>query len=780
MLFASVTDVIGHTPLVRLRVPSVPAVEVYAKLELQNLFGMKDRAARNIVLSAKHSGALVDGAPIVESSSGTMALGVALVGRSLGHEVHIVTDPRIDQVTLAKLRSLGCHVHVVPAMTSYGWQSARLERLGQLMADLPGAFWPQQYSNPDNPGAYRALAAEIVADLGHVDVLVGSVGSGGSLCGSARALRDLLPDLGVVGVDCVGSALFDQPDQPKRLQSGLGNSLLPKNVDRRLIQEVHWLNDHEAFAAARALAAEQQIFAGNTSGSVYRVLCDVAARSAPGTRLVGIFPDRGDRYADTVYSDEYCLAHDLGELTVADAPAEVEYGTSVRSWSRAVNRGGDGLRQHLLFVEANTTGTGMLALRTAHTLGLRPVLLTSKPERYAGLAEQDCEIVLGDTNSVRELRTVIQDRFRRDELAGVTSTSDFYAPMVAELAAWLGLPGNPVDAMTTCRDKALLRQVLRRAEVGQPRFALVEEGCGLAEVTAAVRAVGLPCVVKPVDDSGSRSVLRCGTAAEAAAQVHRILSVRVNVRGLPTSRTVLVEQYLDGPEFSVEMFGRDGEQLCVGVTAKTVSGQPYFVETQHLFPAELPRQTVRDIEDTVRAALRATGVRIGATHTEVKLTRQGPAIVEINPRLAGGMIPELIRLATGTDLLEQQLRAASALPVDLAPRLSRHAGIRFLLAAGDGELIRIAGLAAAVRVAGVTAVHTTGTPGAIVRPAQDAYDRLGYVIAAADTPGTVPTALADAVSRIRIEIATPAPATTGPATASTPATDNVVKIGMTG
>jgi cysteine synthase len=112
MLFASVTDVIGHTPLVRLRVPSVPAVEVYAKLELQNLFGMKDRAARNIVLSAKHSGALVDGAPIVESSSGTMALGVALVGRSLGHEVHIVTDPRIDQVTLAKLRSLGCHVHV--------------------------------------------------------------------------------------------------------------------------------------------------------------------------------------------------------------------------------------------------------------------------------------------------------------------------------------------------------------------------------------------------------------------------------------------------------------------------------------------------------------------------------------------------------------------------------------------------------------------------------------------------------------------------------------------
>jgi S-sulfo-L-cysteine synthase (3-phospho-L-serine-dependent) len=758
MLFDSITDAIGHTPLVRLRMPSAPEVTVYAKLELQNLFGMKDRVGRNIVLSAKYSGALVDGAPIVESSSGTMALGVALVGRSLGHEVHIVTDPRIDRVTLAKLHSLGCHVHVVQAMTSHGWQSARLERLAQLMAGLPGAFWPQQYGNPDNPGAYRALASEIVTDLGHVDVLVGSVGSGGSLCGSARALRELLPELSVIGVDCVGSALFDQPDQPKRLQSGLGNSLLPKNLDRRLIQEVHWLNDHEAFTATRALAAEQQIFAGNTSGSVYRVLRDVAARSAPGTRIVGIFPDRGDRYADTVYSDEYCQAHDLGQLTVAATPAEVEYGTVVGSWSRAVNRGAAGVRQHLLFVEANTTGTGMLALRTANDLGLRPVLLTSKPERYAGLGEQDCEIVVCETNSLRELRGAIQDRFRRDELAGVASTSDFYAPMVAEIAAWLGLPGNPVSAMATCRDKGLMRETLRLAGVGQPRFALVREGCGQREVAGAVGAVGLPCVVKPVDDSGSRGVLLCGTAAEAAAQIQRILDVRVNVRGMPASRTVLVEEYLDGPEVSVEMFSRDGEHTCVGLTAKTVSGHPYFIETQHVFPAALPRETVRVIEDTVRAALRAAGVRMGATHTEVKLTGHGPAIVEINPRLAGGMIPELIRLATGTDLLEQQLRAAAAQPADLAPRRSAHAGIRFLLATEPGELIQVAGVTEAAQVPGVTAVRVTGQPGALVRPPEDAYDRVGYVIAAGQDPDAVRTALAGAAARIRVDVAARSPA----------------------
>jgi cysteine synthase len=124
MLFDTLTDAIGKTPLVRLRLGAEHGVEVYAKLELQNLFAMKDRVARNIVLEARRLGTLRPDAPIVESSSGTMALGVALVGRSLGHEVHIVTDPRIDPVTLAKLRALGCRVHIVEAMTSHGWQSA--------------------------------------------------------------------------------------------------------------------------------------------------------------------------------------------------------------------------------------------------------------------------------------------------------------------------------------------------------------------------------------------------------------------------------------------------------------------------------------------------------------------------------------------------------------------------------------------------------------------------------------------------------------------------------
>lgn len=756
MLFDSVADSVGHTPLVRLRPPDGLQVELFAKLELQNLFGMKDRVARNIISEAKRTGMLQPGAPIVESSSGTMALGVALVGRSMGHPVHIVTDPRVDPITLAKLRALGCQVSIVPAMTGNGWQSARLERLAELMAELPGAFWPQQYSNPDNPAAYRGLAAELLADLEPIDVLVGSVGSGGSLCGTARALRRSLPELRVVGIDCVGSALFDQPDRPKRLQSGLGNSLLPKNLDRRLIDEVHWLNDREAFAATRQLAAEQQLFGGNTSGSVYRVMCDVGRRAAPGSRIVGIFPDRGDRYTDTVFSDAHWQQHRLAELADRSEPAVVDYGTEVSAWSRARNEGARHTRQHLVFVESNTTGTGMLALAETAELGCRPVLLTNEPGRYPRLAESDCEVIRCDTTSLPALRTVIADRFRREELAGVASTSEFAAPVVAELASWLGLPGNSPAAMRTCRNKAALREVLSAAGVRQPEFGVLTEGFATAAAAAVAARVGLPCVVKPVDDSGSNAVLLCATLDELAEHARSILAVRTNSRGLPTARSVLVERYLPGPEYSVEMFGVAGEQVCLGITEKSVGELPHFVELGHVFPAPLAAADANRLESVVRAALAAAGVDFGATHTELRLTPDGPALIEINPRLAGGMIPELIHRASGVRVLRQQLRAVLGLPVHLTPSAHRVAGIRFLTADRDGELLGVAGIAEAGRLPGIERAELTAEPGRPVRPARNAYDRIGYLMAAGATDAEVRGALARARAAIDVRVGEPA------------------------
>ncbi|MER5570665.1 pyridoxal-phosphate dependent enzyme [Streptomyces goshikiensis] len=753
MIFNDLVDAIGHTPAVRLR--AAPAgVTAVAKLELQNLFAMKDRVARQVITEARENGVLAPGAPIIESSSGTMALGLALVGSSLGHPVHIVTDPRIDAITLAKLKALGCSVHVVEAMTANGWQSARLERLAALREEYPGAFWPRQYTNPQNPLAYAALAQELVADLGTIDVLVGATGSGGSLCGTARALRRALEAAGksdalrVVGVDAVGSVLFGQPDQPGRRQSGIGNSLIPGNLDYAEIDEIHWLNDREAFVATRDLARDEGIFAGNSSGSVYRVLKHLAATAAPGTRIVGIFPDRGDRYADSIYHDDYGQQAGLDELPVRAEPIEVAYGTEVDGWARS--RVPSSPRRRLLFVESNTTGTGMLAFSRARDLGLAPVLLTNLPSRYPGIGEADCQVIRCDTNHADALEAAVRAHIDPDEVGGVTTTSEFYLEAAASLAASLGVPANPPAAVRACRRKSVTRRMLANAGLPQPVSVPVARA---AEVPAAVAATGLPCVVKPASDSASSGVLLCTSVEQAQDHAAKLLAVTHNVRGQAVPPEVLVEELAQGPEFSVEAIFANGVLHVVGITRKTLSAPPLFVELRHTFPALLDEAAAREIEQAVRTAIETIGLRHGACHTELRLTAAGPTIIEINARLAGGMIPELIRQAGGPDLLTQQLRAAAGMTIELPWGPLSPTGVAFVTCPAEGQLASLDGVESARQLRGVTEVQISRRPGDPVRPATDAYDRIGYVIASASSVAQLDQSLDAALNCITVQLA---------------------------
>ncbi|MDF1999855.1 cysteine synthase family protein [Peribacillus simplex] len=334
MVRKSIIDRIGETPIISLRLDEDSKAHVYAKLEMQNPFGMKDRVAKNMIMKALQSGRLKIGDPIVESSSGTLALGVALVGTYLGHEVHIITDPRIDELTHKKLKALGAHVHIVDKMGNEGgWQQARLEYLDRFLAEHPTAFWPCQYENPDNPLAYEGLAADLTNEIGKIDFLVGGVGSGGSLCGAAHALKKWNPHLKVIAVDAVGSSIFEQSDIPKRLQGGLGNSLKPKNVDYSIIDDVHWLNDEEAFAWTLELARHEKIFAGNSSGSVYAVGRWLSKQVSPDQNIACIFPDRGDRYVNTIYDESYCREHILQTAYLNLAPERHESIIDVKTWS---------------------------------------------------------------------------------------------------------------------------------------------------------------------------------------------------------------------------------------------------------------------------------------------------------------------------------------------------------------------------------------------------------------------------------------------------------------
>jgi biotin carboxylase len=400
-------------------------------------------------------------------------------------------------------------------------------------------------------------------------------------------------------------------------------------------------------------------------------------------------------------------------------------------------------RRLLLFVESNTTGTGMLALDTAARLGYQPVFLTANPGRYPGLTRTGVTVLCCDTDSPGELRRAVAT-LSCGAIAGVTTTSEFYLCAVADLAANLGLPGNPVAVVRTCRDKAATRQALDEAGIPQPRWAVVTSADAVA---AAVSRVGLPCVVKPADDSGSCNVRVCVSVDQAREQARTVLAVHHNVRGQPTAGTALIEEYVAGSEFSVETFSTDGEAQHVGVTRKTVSAPPFCVETGHLYPAGLTPAAESALIETTRAVLGALGVRTGPTHTEIKIgPGGGPLPIEVNCRLAGGMIPELIRLACGVDLLEQQLRCAVGVHPDLGGLVPpAWAGIRFLIAERPGVLREVTGMQSALRCPGVVQVRVTATPGTPVNPPpRSAYDRLGFVIAAGDGMPVVTAALAAA------------------------------------
>lgn len=333
----TLTATVGNTPTLRVTAPFADGGRgFWAKLEGFNPGGIKDRTALHMVGRARARGDLRPGARIIESSSGTLGLGLALAGMAYGHPVTVVTDTGLEPIIARMLCAYGVRVEqVTEPHPQGGWQQARCDQVAQLLAEDPDAWNPDQYNNPDNTGAYRELAAELHAQLGRVDVLVCSVGTGGHSAGVARVLRESNPGMELIGVDTIRSTIFGQPAGP-RLMRGLGSSIYPGNVDYPAFNEVHWVAPAEAVWASRTLAATHYASGGWSVGAV-ALVAGWAARTYPAeTTIAAIFPDGPQRYFDTIFNDDYCRQHDLldaepptGPLTIS-TPTE----TVVDSWTR--------------------------------------------------------------------------------------------------------------------------------------------------------------------------------------------------------------------------------------------------------------------------------------------------------------------------------------------------------------------------------------------------------------------------------------------------------------
>lgn len=321
---SSLSGLVGNTPLLRVTEPFTREGRgFWAKLEGFNPGGIKDRPALHMVERARARGELLPGARIIESTSGTLGLGLALAGMVYGHPVTLVTDPGLEMSMNRLLTAYGAQVNLVsePHPTG-GWQQARRDRVTQLMQQHPGSWCPDQYNNPDNTTAYTPLALELAAELGHIDVLVCSVGTGGHSAGVSRVLQQLYPELQLVGVDTIGSTIFGQPART-RLMRGLGSSIYPRNVAYENFSEVHWVSPGEAVWTCRQLAGSHYATGGWSVGAVALVAGWLARTLPADTRIAAVFPDGPQRYLGTVYDDDYCAAHGLLEGPPAIEPETV-------------------------------------------------------------------------------------------------------------------------------------------------------------------------------------------------------------------------------------------------------------------------------------------------------------------------------------------------------------------------------------------------------------------------------------------------------------------------
>jgi cysteine synthase A len=202
-----------------------------------------------------------------------------------------------------------------------------------VLRACPGAYWPDQYANPDNPAGYASLAHGLLTQLDAVDILVCSVGTGGHSAGLVTELRRHWPRMRLIGVDTVGSTIFGQPAR-SRVMRGLGSSIHPRNVAYPEFDEVHWVGPAEAADACRRLARHAFVTGGWSTGAVALVAA-WAARTETGARIVTVFPDGPHRYLRSIFDDEYCRSHGLTGPP-ASWPVEIARpdAAEVTAWAR--------------------------------------------------------------------------------------------------------------------------------------------------------------------------------------------------------------------------------------------------------------------------------------------------------------------------------------------------------------------------------------------------------------------------------------------------------------
>jgi argininosuccinate lyase len=394
----------------------------------------------------------------------------------------------------------------------------------------------------------------------------------------------------------------------------------------------------------------------------------------------------------------------------------------------------------LLMIESWCFASGILLPRKIRELGHAFILIAKDPDFYSkyvppgetqhpvvALAD---EVLVCDTNDTNRLIDICAKFSEQRAIDGVLTSCDYYLKAVAAVASTLGLPSSSTRALDASLNKYFMRVTHREKGFPSPRFILAKSK---DDAAAAAEAVGLrehgKAVVKPADMNASALVQKVESVEEMTAAISAVLAVPQNFRGQERFKGALVEEFLPGEEFSVECCAYKGKVRILGITDKKLGGRDGVVETGHMFPADILEDDARRLEDHVTKALKAIEYTDGVAHVEARLTPQGPRIIEINPRIGGNYISELVERVRGVNPLTQMVQIALGEEPDCQDKNTgiKSAAVAFVVPTSTGTLTGFQGEAELASSPGVVRYSLSPAGTKVIDPNDnDCY--LGYVL----------------------------------------------------
>ncbi|MGW0736604.1 ATP-grasp domain-containing protein [Streptomyces sp. NPDC002851] len=408
--------------------------------------------------------------------------------------------------------------------------------------------------------------------------------------------------------------------------------------------------------------------------------------------------------------------------------------------------------KNILLIEA-LANSGPYLLDAARALGAHVYVAThedvyeSYPEALRDQIHGTVFTDLTDPDRALAELAAFAGTTRIDAVAGCW---EFFTPLVAHLAQCLGLPGNDPRRAHACRNKAAMAEAFSAGQVPAPRTISVRTA-GAAARVLDYAGITFPVVVKPAEQGGSWGVSVVKSPEELDAAVRHAQSWPIAApHGLPMDQRVVVQEYIPGPEFSLDTVVRRDEYFHLPVVEKHTTGGVYRAETGHTCPAELPPADLRDLRAATERALKALGIRNGVAHTELKISPEaGPVVIEVGARLPGDHLVDVVRRASGIDEARAYLQAVLDEKPDVPAPREGACAIRFLTPprAGTFQGVTILG-----QHGGLVDQHITTPPGAAVGSAHDNSARIGHLVLTAPTPGQANADAAHVLAHTRIEV----------------------------